>query len=190
MATLAAAGPGYKSMMMKKMAKHYFDQMCWGKDNQMEKYKSIKESLAACMGEAAPAPRAMPQGAMPLNLVRAFFLNKFSLWRCFCCTFFIDFLCLYLVHLCSEAKKIKEFVRCDCRQRMFLCQVMKPVHSYQLPASTYSIVPPYQFARYTTIYSCLQIVSITLNAGITLWGNEQRLRKRLQSSSTTGSTSR
>ena len=36
---------------------------------------------------------------------------------------------------------------------------MKPVHSYQLPASTYSIVPPYQFARYTTIYSCLQIVS-------------------------------
>merc|ERR1712210_3597 len=79
MATLAAAGPGYKSMMMKKMAKHYLDQMCWGKDNQMEKYKSIKESLAACMGEAAPAPRAMPQGAMPLNLVRAFFLNKFSL---------------------------------------------------------------------------------------------------------------
>jgi hypothetical protein len=97
MATLAAAGPGYKSMMMKKMAKHYFDQMCWGKDNQMEKYKSIKESLAACMGEAAPAPRAMPQGAMPLNLV------------------------------------------------------MKPVHSYQLPASTYSIVPPYQFARYHTL---------------------------------------
>ena len=72
MAALAAAGPGYKSMMMKKMAKHYFDQMCWGKDNQMAKYKSIKESLAACMGEAAPAPRAMPKGAMPLNLVRAF----------------------------------------------------------------------------------------------------------------------
>ena len=60
MAVLAAAGPGYKSMMMKKMAKHYFDQMCWGKDNQMAKYKSIKESIAACMGEAAPAPRAMP----------------------------------------------------------------------------------------------------------------------------------
>ena len=60
MAALAAAGPGYKSMMMKKMAKHYFDQMCWGKDNQMAKYKSIKESIAACMGEAAPAPRAMP----------------------------------------------------------------------------------------------------------------------------------
>jgi hypothetical protein len=92
LAALAAAGPGYKSMMMKKMAKHYFDQMCWGKDNQMAKYKSIKESLAACMGEAAPAPRAMP-----LNLV------------------------------------------------------MKPVHSYHVPASTYSILPPYQFARYHTL---------------------------------------
>merc|ERR1712192_352761 len=79
-----------KSMMMKKMAKHYFDQMCWGKDNQMEKYKSIKESLASCMGEAAPTPRAMPQ---PM--------------------------------------------------------VMKPVHSYHVP--TYSIVPPYQFARYHTL---------------------------------------
>merc|ERR1712110_1373274 len=65
MATLAAAGPGYKSMMMKKMAKHYFDQMCWGKDNQMEKYKSIKESLAACMGEAAPAPRNAAGGDAP-----------------------------------------------------------------------------------------------------------------------------
>ena len=65
MAALAAAGPGYKPMMMKKMAKHYFDQMCWGKDNQMAKYKSIKESLAACMGEAAPAPRAMPQKMVP-----------------------------------------------------------------------------------------------------------------------------
>merc|ERR1712088_918218 len=51
MATLAAAGPGYKSMMMKKMAKHYFDQMCWGKDNQMAKYKSIKESLATEDGD-------------------------------------------------------------------------------------------------------------------------------------------
>ena len=67
MAVLAAAGPGYKSMMMKKMAKHYFDQMCWGKDNQMAKYKSIKESLASCMGEAAPAPRSM----MPQKMVRA-----------------------------------------------------------------------------------------------------------------------
>ena len=67
MAALAAAGPGYKSMMMKKMAKHYFDQMCWGKDNQMAKYKSIKESLASCMGEAAPAPRSM----MPQKMVRA-----------------------------------------------------------------------------------------------------------------------
>ena len=42
---------------------------------------------------------------------------------------------------------------------------MKPVHSYQLPASTYSIVPPYQFARYncTALSVCqihnLQIVS-------------------------------
>ena len=68
LATLAAAGPGYKAMMMKKMAKHYFDQMCWGKDNQMAKYKSIKESLASCMGQAAPAPRAMPQ-----KMVRAIF---------------------------------------------------------------------------------------------------------------------
>jgi len=91
MATLAAAGPGYKSMMMKKMAKHYFDQMCWGKDNQMAKYKSIKESLASCMGEAAPAPRSM----MPQKMV------------------------------------------------------MKPVHTYHVP--TYSIVPPYQFARYHTL---------------------------------------
>jgi len=87
LATLVAAGPGYKAMMMKKMAKHYFDQMCWGKDNQMAKYKSIKESLASCMGQAAPAPRAMPQK-----------------------------------------------------------MVMKPVHSYHVPA--YSIVSPYQFTRY------------------------------------------
>ena len=68
LASLAAAGPGYKAMMMKKMAKHYFDQMCWGKDNQMAKYKSIKESLASCMGQAAPAPRAMPQ-----KMVRSIF---------------------------------------------------------------------------------------------------------------------
>ena len=67
---------------------------------------------------------------------------------------------------------------------------MKPVHSYHVP--TYSIVPPYQFARYRTISSCHKLLSIIkiLTVGITLWENEQLLRKRPQSSSTTGLTSR
>merc|ERR1712110_1336383 len=78
LATLAAAGPGYKAMMMKKMAKHYFDQMCWGKDNQMAKYKSIKESLASCMGQAAPAPRAMPQ-KMVMKPVHSYHVPTYSI---------------------------------------------------------------------------------------------------------------
>ena len=88
MAALAAAGPGYKAMMMKKMAKHYFDQMCWGKDNQMAKYKSIKESLSSCMGQAAPAPRAMPQ-----KMVQAISYYAFNFF-------------LLLVQLCSQQKSI------------------------------------------------------------------------------------
>merc|ERR1712004_825627 len=78
LATLVAAGPGYKAMMMKKMAKHYFDQMCWGKDNQMAKYKSIKESLASCMGQAAPAPRAMPQ-KMVMKPVHSYHVPTYSI---------------------------------------------------------------------------------------------------------------
>merc|ERR1712156_72051 len=78
LATLAAAGPGYKAMMMKKMAKHYFDQMCWGKDNQMAKYKSIKESLASCMGQAAPAPRTMPQ-KMVMKPVHSYHVPTYSI---------------------------------------------------------------------------------------------------------------
>merc|ERR1712004_593058 len=71
-------GRGYKAMMMKKMAKHYFDQMCWGKDNQMAKYKSIKESLASCMGQAAPAPRAMPQ-KMVMKPVHSYHVPTYSI---------------------------------------------------------------------------------------------------------------
>lgn len=59
LATLAAAGPGYKEKMMKKMAKHFFDQMCWGKENMRAKHAAIKEAMEECGGEVA-VPRALP----------------------------------------------------------------------------------------------------------------------------------
>jgi len=57
---LAAAGPGYKEKMMKKMTKHMFDQMCWGKENMMMKWKMIKGAMGECMGGEEVAPRALP----------------------------------------------------------------------------------------------------------------------------------
>ena len=59
LATLAAAGPGYKEKMMKKMAKHFFDQMCWGKENMRAKHTAIQEAMEECGGEVT-VPRAMP----------------------------------------------------------------------------------------------------------------------------------
>ena len=61
---------------------------------------------------------------------------------------------------------------------------MKPVHTYHVP--TYSIVPPYQFARFQKI----EFLLIILTADTTLLEREQLLRKRQQNSSTIGLTSR
>ena len=65
---LAAAGPGYKEKMMKKMTKHMFDQMCWGKENMMMKHKMIKGAMDECSGQEEVAPRALPLAMAPKAL--------------------------------------------------------------------------------------------------------------------------